>query len=224
MSDEWYRGPAWDDDARALFEKKIARARLQKPFYLWVKAEAIAPQHPEDAEDLFERSLAADEQGFETGRALAARARAKAARGDLDGIIEDLGEAARVEREEIKGLDTGARWDFAALVGRQRRRDKYDEALKALGWPVSKLSFAGQIALAFIHHDRGNRIRARRAAKNALERATMKGEVGPGVPLPEVPPFPNPIYDRLLVIAGLWDEKELGPAPPVWPEDLAAQG
>ncbi|MBS7668564.1 hypothetical protein [Croceicoccus gelatinilyticus] len=217
-SEDWYRGPDWDAETQALFEKKIARARKQKPFYLWVKAAAIAPEHPDDAEALFERSLACDDD-FERSRALNARAKARAVRGRTGGTLDDLAEAARTERGKVLGLHTPARWEYAALVATGRHRDRYDEALKLMGWPISELSFAGQVALAFIHHDRGHRIRARRAAKKALKRATMEGEVAPGVPLPKTPDFPNPLYDRLLVIAGLWNEKVLGPPPPVWTED-----
>lgn len=216
-SDDWYRGADWDEDARQLFEKKIARARYQKPYYLWMKAAAIAPAHPEDAEALFERSIACDND-VETARALNARASARAARGDIAAVIEDLSAAAWQESSKAKGLHSPARWEYAALVATSRHRDRYDEALKLMGSPISDMSFAGQVALAFIHHDRGHTIRARRAARKALKRATMTGEVAPGVPLPETPPFPNPLYDRLLVIAGGWDEAELGPPPPVWPD------
>jgi len=217
-SDDWYRGPEWDEDARALFEKKVARSRNQKAFYLWVKAEAIACNHPSDAGELFERSLACKDD-FETARALNARARVSAARGgDAQGTLDDLAEAARTERDKITGMMSPARWDYAAMVGMGRHRDRYDEALRLMGRPVSDQSFAGQVALAFVHHDRGHRLRARSAAKKALRRAAMKGEQAPGVPLPPVPEFPNPLYDRLLVIAELWDEAELGPPPPVWPE------
>ncbi len=217
-SEDWYRGPDWDAETQALFEKKIARARRQKAAYLWIKADGIAAEHPEDAEALFERSLACNDE-FETARALNARARARAMRGQVGGTLDDLAQAARLETGSGSGLHTAARWEYAALVATGRHRDRYDEALTMMGSPISELSFAGQVALAFIHHDRGQNIRARRAAKNALKRATMDGEVAPGVPLPETPDFPNPLYDRLLVIAGLWDEKELGPPPPVWPDD-----
>ncbi|MBB3991285.1 hypothetical protein [Croceicoccus naphthovorans] len=216
-SEDWYRGPDWSAETRELFEKKIARARRQKAAYLWIKADGIAAEHPDDAEALFERSLACNDE-FETARALNARANARAKRGDVSATLDDLALAARTERDKVKGLMSPARWEYAALVATGRHRDRYDEALKLMGWPISDMSFAGQVALAFIHHDRGNGIRARRAAKKALERATIKGEQAPGVPLPDVPAFPNPLYDRLLVIAGLWDDAELGPPPPVWPE------
>lgn len=217
-SDDWYRGPEWDEEARALFEKKISRARRQKAFYLWVKAEAIAPAYPDEAEMLFDRSLEADGEGFETGRALNARSRVRAARGDVGDTLDDLAHAARHERDVVKGLISSARWDYAALVGLRQERNRYDEALELMGSLVPDLSFAGQIALAFIHYDRGDTVKASEAAKKALQRATIKGEVAPGVPLPATPPFPDPLYDRLLVIADLWDEAELGPPPPVWPE------
>lgn len=214
-SDDWYRGADWDEEARAFFEKKIARARYQKPFYLWVKAEAIAPEHPDDAEALFERSLEADVEGNERARALTARARARARRAMAGGSLDDLAEAARFETMGNSGLITTARWDYAALVGMRRERSRYREALKFLG-VIGRTSFAGQVALAFIHYDKGHRVRARRAANKALGIALSKDEVVPGVP--SAPPFPNPLYDRLLVIAEKWDEAELGSPPPVWPD------
>lgn len=218
MSDDWFRGAAWDEAARDLFETKIKRAKGQKAFYLWVKAEAIAANHPDDAEVLFERALTADEEGFETARALNARSRVRAAQGAAGETLDDLARAARLEKTTVAGMVSPARWDYAALVATRRERARYDEALELLGKPVSAMSFAGQVALAFIHYDRGHAIRARRAARKALKRAAMQGELAPGVPLAPTPAFPDPLYDRLLVIAGLWDDAELGPPPPVWPE------
>ncbi|RVQ68731.1 hypothetical protein EKN06_00405 [Croceicoccus ponticola] len=218
MSDDWYRSSSWDQEARDVFEKKIGRARFQKPYYLWMKAAAIAQEHPDDAEALFDRALAADVDGFESARALNARATARAARGDIGATLDDLAHAATHERDAMPNLVTSARWDYAALVGMHRQRDRYDEALAFLGPRVPDLAFAGQVGLAFINHDLGKGDAAQAAAKKALSRATMHDDPASGLPLPPTPPFPNPIYDRLLVIAHIWDIEELGPPPPVWPE------
>ena len=219
MSDEWYRGSAWDDEARAFFEKKIGRAKFQKAFYLWVKAAAIAREHPKDADALFQRSLDCD-NGFESNRALNAWGAALAERGDVDASLDMLSHCSRQDGANGLYLPT-AKWDFAMLAGSNRTRERYDEALELLGpdQDIPAGAFAAHSGLAFIRHDRGEHEAAAMHAIKALERALAQNETIAGLVMAPIAPFPNPFYDRLLVIAGKWDESELGPPPPVWPED-----
>ena len=132
MSDDWYSDKAWDEDARELFEKKIARARNQKAYYLWMKARAIASDHPEGADSLFERSLRCDDP-FEAGRALNAWGAALAQRGDIDASLDLLARCARGDTGEHGILNPTAKWDFALLAGSNRKRERYEEALALLG-------------------------------------------------------------------------------------------
>ena len=220
MKEEWFRGAAWDDEAKTLFEQKIARARDSKPYYLWIKARAIAPHHGADADALFERSLACGDH-TETGRALYAWAEGLALRGEYDRALDML---ARCSREY--GLFSSfpmpwAKWDFALLAGVHRMQHRYREARRLLGLHVPSAAFGAQAGLAFMLYDRRRHRAARKHALLALERAVESGPAFPGlvdVPVTPVTDFPNPIIDRLLVIAGKWDEQELGPPPAIWPD------
>lgn len=221
MRDDWYRSEAWDEEAQYFFEEKIARARDKIAFYLWVKARAISQHHPVDSDALFQRSLDCDDE-FEAGRALNAWGTALAQRGDIDGSLDLLACCARGDTGKHGILNPTAKWDFALLVGSNRRRDRYTEAIELLGprMLVPASAFGAQAGLAFIRYDQDKLGAARKHAKRALERALADGPAiaGRKVPVAPVATFPNPLIDRLSVIAGIWDEAELGKPPAIWPE------
>ena len=220
MNVEWYVSGDWSEEAQDVFETRIARARNQKQHYLWRKAQAIAPEHPKSAESLFARALDCGDE-LETTRTFQARAAARFARGEIDRGLDDLIACADFQRESATWVFSTCGWDLALNAGMHRRTAYYDAALKILGAPggIPDSAFAAQAGLAFIYFDRDNLEEARQAAKKALHRATMTGEAAPGIPVSRITPFPNPLYDRLLVIADLWDEEKLGLRPPVWPMD-----
>jgi predicted Zn-dependent protease len=62
---EWYRTPDWDADARADFERRLSRARGQRPEYLRIKAMALQDAGLlDEASGLFERFLAEHPDGL----------------------------------------------------------------------------------------------------------------------------------------------------------------
>ncbi len=220
MSIEWYENDDWSEEAQHIFVTKIARARNQKPHYLWRKAQAIAPKHPDSAESLFARALDCGDE-LETIRAFQARAAARIARGEIDRGVDDLIACADFQQESATWVFSTCAWDLALHAGVNRRAAYYDAALKILGPPsgIPESAFAAHAGMAFIYYDRGDLEAASQAAKMALRRATMTGEVAPGIPVARIAPFPDPLYDRLLVIANLWDEAKLGQQPAIWPTD-----
>ncbi len=223
MSDEWYRGEAWDEEANALFERRIARARNHKAYYLWMKARAISECHPADSDVLFQRSMDCDDE-FEAGRALNSGGAALAERGDIDGALDLLARCARGDTATHGILNPTASWDFALLAGSNRKRERYCDALDLLGprHLIPASAFAAQAGLAFICYDQGKPREAREHAVRALERALEKGPAfaGSKAPVAPIAPFPEPLFDRLLVIAEKWDAAALGEAPAIWPEAI----
>ncbi len=221
MTDDWYCANAWDDEAKSLFEQKIARARNHKAYYLWIKARTISNSHPVDSDALFQRALDCENE-FEAGRALNAWGSALAERGDIDGSLNLLARCARGDTGVQGILNPTAKWDFAFIAGSNRLRDRYVEAIDLLG-PIHLVpanAFAAQAGLAFIKYDQDEPCAAREHAIHALERSLAKGLQLPGSNIPIVPiaAFPDPLFDRLLVIAGKWDVAKLGDAPAIWPE------
>ncbi len=59
MTEDWFRSPGWDDDARGDYERRLARARPHnRPQYLKIKALALRDAgQPEAAAELLHRAL-----------------------------------------------------------------------------------------------------------------------------------------------------------------------
>lgn len=113
---------------------------------------------------------------------------------------------------------------YAFLVGFIEDAPRYDRALlhlgrwderafEELGRPFSK-PFAGHAGLAMILHAQGNGAEAIEPARQALEQGVASHGPIPGHPeLGKVGPLPEKLLHRLIVIADMWDEAELGPKP-----------
>jgi tetratricopeptide (TPR) repeat protein len=71
MVDDWFRSPAWDADARADFEGRLARARAHsRPQYLRIKGLALADAgEVQAARVLWERVLGSDGHEFQKAAA-----------------------------------------------------------------------------------------------------------------------------------------------------------
>jgi tetratricopeptide (TPR) repeat protein len=219
MASEWYQRPEWDEKAQADFRLRLSRARDQRLYYLGQKAGAIAINHPEAALALYDEKIAAAEYEDEIVPALHAQAMIHFRTGDYEAMFE------RFER----AIETGGEFtaiaaitDYCSAVGLLRDESRYARALDwldrldrralaQLGHPF--VGFAASAARAFICWQTGERAKAADAAREALE-MSVSDDVVPGLPcIGSAPRPPSPIHDRLLVIAGMWDEAELGPAP-----------
>ena len=71
MADDWFRSPAWDADAQAEFERRLARARSNnRPQYMRIKGLALADAgEVSGARDLWRRVLDSDAYEFEKATA-----------------------------------------------------------------------------------------------------------------------------------------------------------
>lgn len=122
-------------------------------------------------------------------------------------------------------LGAPAAGEYCCLVGYHGRSDLYPRAISILdvldtmaqrevGRPFS--SFPSRAGRAFIDYRSGQKSAAILPAKDALELALGQSSAILGIRnLGPAPRFPSPITDALLVIAGLWNEEELGVPPDV---------
>lgn len=217
--DDWYRGPEWDEDAQALFRKKLSRAREHKGFYLRIKAMAVSAAQPDAALELLEELIASDCENADEGHAL--KARVLLARGDIDGSLDAYDIAMGADG---MGLMAPGVMDYAFLVGLHLRAERYERALglldhfdalaqAELGRPFAR-PFGGNAGAAFIFHALGREDEAVPFARAALEQALARNGPIPGHPgLGRVPEMPKAILDRLVLIAGIWSQDILGPRP-----------
>jgi hypothetical protein len=113
--------------------------------------------------------------------------------------------------------------EFCCLVGYFGRAELYGRALQVLDELDTSArretgrAFRGYAALAaraLISYRSGNREEAVQPARDALALSLERTKVISSLVAhrPSVN-FPGPLNDVLLVIAGLWDAKELGPPP-----------
>lgn len=219
MVTEWYLSPDWDEQAQADFRLRLSHAGDQRVFYLGQKAAAIAEEHPEDALALYDEKIAAAEYEDEIVPALHAQAMIHFRAGDYEAMF-----AAFERAIEVGGEFTAiaAITDYCSAVGLLRDATRYDVALAwldklderamaQLGQPF--VGFAASAARAFICWQTGERELAASSAREALEMSISEQPL-PGLPcMGAAPRPPSPVHDRLLFIAGLWDEEKLGPAP-----------
>ena len=220
-SDDWFRGPEWDEDAQELFWKKFSRARDQKHFYMRVKAQAIAADHPGEALKLFDEYIAANETHISGGNY--SKSMIYLAQGEIDAAFASLEIAIG---KNGMGMDASGVMEYAFLSGLYKRTANYERALgfldvldgimqKQAGRPFYR-SFAGHAGSAFIFYDMGRKEEAIEPAKSALEMALEKDGPMPGHPaIGAVPQLPKEMMDRLIVIADIWDENTMGEKPEI---------
>jgi tetratricopeptide (TPR) repeat protein len=225
MSDNWYKSPAWDPVAQTDFRTRLSRARFQKPYYLRVKAEAIAVEFPEASLALCDERIAlgmalGDEH--ECSGAAYAKALIYLRRGRMEDAFAALEAAIGTD-----GLAFGApaAGEYCCLVGYHGRSDLYARALgildrldtmaiAALGRPFS--SFPACAGRAFIDYRSGRKSASTLSAKEALALALGQSSQFLGISnFGPAPRLPSPLIDALVVIAGLWDEVTLGLPPEV---------
>ena len=110
-------------------------------------------------------------------------------------LVGYLADASRYAR----ALDTLDRWDARAHAERGRPFDK---------------PFAGNAGQAMILYANGKKDAAVAPARRALEQGVAPHGPIPGHPeLGKVGPLPEELLRRLIAIADMWDEDELGPKP-----------
>ena len=219
MVAEWYLSPDWDEQAQADFRLRLSHERDRRVFYLGQKAAAIADEHPEDALALYDQKIAAAEYEDEIVPALHAQAMIHFRAGDYEAMFSAFERAIEVGGEFTA---IAAITDYCSAVGLLRDETRYDTALAwldkldtramtQLGQPF--VGFAASAARAFICWQTGDRELATNAARDALE-MSISDDPLPGLPcIGAAPKPPSPVHDRLLVIAGMWDDDKLGPAP-----------
>ncbi len=219
MASEWYLSPDWDDQAQADFRLRLSHAGDQRHFYLGQKASAIAEEHPEAAIALYDEKIAAAEYEDEIVPALHAQAMIHFRAGDHEAMFNAFERAIEVGGEFSA---IAAITDYCSAVGLLRDESRYgcaldwldkldSRAVAQLGHPF--VGFAASAARAFICWQTGKHDIAADAAREALE-MSISDDPMPGLPcMGSAPKPPSPVHDRLLVIAGLWDEEKLGPPP-----------
>ena len=191
--DDWFRSSAWDEQAQVLFRKKLASARTQKWFYLRVKADAIAEDHPQDALALYQEYL--DAQDDDVPPILYAMAIIHWKQGREDELFSCLDRAMGSQGMGLGAMGVMENAFISALLGREDRYARamdlfrpFDAAAQAqAGRPFAR-SFAGAFGSAIILKHLGEREQAREAARIALE--WMERDTGPipGHPKLGLPP------------------------------------
>ncbi|GGD68337.1 hypothetical protein [Croceicoccus mobilis] len=219
MHCDWFNNREWDARAQADFRLRLSRARDDRAFYLGQKAGAIAEHFPEDAIKLYDEQIAAAAYEDEIVPALHAQAMIHFRAGDFPAMFACFERAIEVGGEFTA---IAAITDYCSAVGLLRDESRYaralawldhldERAMAQLGHPF--VGFAASAARAFICWQQGERDRAAACAREALE-LSVADDNAPGLPcLGAAPRPPSPVHDRLLVIAGMWDEDNLGPAP-----------
>ncbi len=135
-SDDWFRSDDWDDEARACFERKLARARPHgRVQYLRIKAlsllETTDPERREAGVALLQRLLC------EHGDVRAEAAGAHVMLAEYHEQEGDPGQALTHYRESLvlaKGTNVfwGAELTLAELIVREQLAEHYDEATELL--------------------------------------------------------------------------------------------
>lgn len=142
--------------------------------------------------------------------------------GRLEDMFASLEEAIG---EDGLALGAPAAGEYCCLVAFYSKTALYPRAIKILdsldaeaqhhfGRPFR--SFPAGAARALIDYKSGHKSAAVGPAKEALQLALDQTSSILGAPgLGPAPGFSNPLHDALLVVAGMWNETELGPPPKV---------
>lgn len=184
MTEDWFRHPDWDDEARAEFERRLSRSRAyNRAQYMRIKGLAIAGAgEVEGARELWQRVLE-DDGEFSS-------LHAKSAAEDLgDSYAEnDPDLAIKYYRQSLTGDPHGRLFNgttamqyvkIAELLLRRRRASDLAEAADLLSrWPdearlpFPNAHFRWNLAVIELAEIVGDRDTAREAAKRALELAS----------------------------------------------------
>jgi tetratricopeptide (TPR) repeat protein len=217
--DDWFRGSAWDDEAKQVFRKKVARARYQKSHYLRLKASAISDDHPFDALALYDEYIDADDENISNGNYSKSMVYLKL--GNINKALELMDNAMG---ESGWDMHSPAILEFAFLVGLHKQAQHYQRALTVLkalddlaqnstGRPFER-NFAGSAGAAFILYELGQSENAKYQAEASLRLALA--ETGPFPENPysgRVPQLPKEWMSRLIIIADIQEDSKLGPRP-----------
>jgi tetratricopeptide (TPR) repeat protein len=219
MAADWYDNPAWDSETQADFRRRLSRSRHQKFYYLGRKVSAVASHDPDAALDLCTERFQLAEDADERHGALAQKALILAAAGRHDEMFTVMKEAIG-EDVVYRAVMAG---EYCCLVAYFDRTDQYEEAIgildtidaaaqREVGRPFR--SFPAYSARALLDYKCGRQVEAKAAAREALTLALEQSARGAFLSgIGPAPGFPNALHDKLLVIAGLWDEATLGPPP-----------
>ena len=143
---DWYRNAEWNAEIASAFEAKLARAR-RKAEYLSLQGQSLIGNAPKVARGLLERAVAEDDE-FETARALAFLAQANLALGDVDAALDAYERALerQLDRPNIVAVSLA---DYAFVVGYWRRAERLPAVLQlADALPVDGLFGPDPQALA----------------------------------------------------------------------------
>jgi tetratricopeptide (TPR) repeat protein len=186
-----------------------------------MKAAAIANEFPEAALALCDERIRLGDEDDCFGAAYS-KALINARIGRIEDMFASLEEAIGADGFTLGAAAAG---EYCCLVAFYGRTDLYlravqildaldAEAQQHLGRPFR--SFPTYAARALIHYKSGRKSEAAELAKVALQLALEQTALILGVPgLGPAPGFPSPLHDALLVVAGMWNETELGPPPEV---------
>lgn len=187
MAEDWFRLPNWDDDARADFERRLARSRAyNRAQYLRIKGLALADAgETQAARELWQRVLDDDGEFVDVQAWSASEHLGDSYAG------EDPEQAVRYYRrsmqgnERLNGTSATQPVKIAELLVRRGRTEDLAEASDLLSrWPdeaplpFPNAHFRWNLAVIELAEKAGDRRAVREAARRALELAD-RGPVFP---------------------------------------------
>lgn len=171
--DDWFRNTDWNAEIEAAFFSKLRRARDKKQ-YLRIQASTIAGLKPVVALRLLDEYFALGDH-FDHAQALADRASAYVALGDIEHAIAAL-EAALAREKQYPRLLTNAYLYLPFLIATHSIESRYNQALELLQQHRLRLTFPvdyfrWHTAYALIFSAQGQAASAREHARQALTAA-----------------------------------------------------
>lgn len=134
MAGDWFRKTTWTDHDRDDFYKHLRRARAYgQPQYLRIQAGYFTGDARTIpwALDLLDEVLTKHPDSDEVATALGQKADCLRMLGDVDGALDNYWKS--IERMRVMPKMRCQAWlDFGLLTARERRRDRYDDALSVL--------------------------------------------------------------------------------------------
>lgn len=217
MAVRWYQDPDWDEATQADFRARLSRARGHRLFYLGQKATVIAEAHPDAALALLDEKIALARFEDEIVPALHAQAIIYF-RQEKHGAMFAAFERAVELAGEFSA--SAAITDYCVAVGLLRDSARFGRALALLDDLETRsfnlrghgATFGTLAARALICWQMGDRDSASVAATEALRLADSDNRAASQLSITASGPR-SALHDRLLVIAGLWDEKRTGTPP-----------
>ena len=180
VADEWFRLPAWDDDARADFERRLARSRpYNRAQYLRIKGLALAEAgETQAARELWQRVLEDDGEYADLEASSASEHLGDSYAGeDPEQAVQHYRHSMKGKRR-LNGTTATQHIKIAELLVRRGRADDLAEASDLLSrWPdeaqlpFPNAHFRWNLAVIGLAEAVGDRAAAREAARRALELA-----------------------------------------------------